>query len=384
VQLLCIPAATLLKLDMSPYLYPLAGVLFQSGWICGSWALLRAAGCDRRLAMQICLALIPSGFLFVNTVFIWPKLSAAGFSLGAFALLVPAGRKTVGIGALAGVCAALAMLSHGGAVFFLVPAIGLVALPPRWPGLKPALTAAIVVGLLYSPWIWYQKSFEPPGDRLVKMHLAGIDGIDPRKPSVVIKEAYQQAGWQRVIDNKLSNFQMLIAAPSLPVLFKFDRSSIESKRTDVFFHTFRSLELLNLGWLAMPILLLQKKWRRHWLIATGLCFASLIFWCLIMFGPKTTVIHQGPYATQILLMVICAVSLAFLNRKLFAVIAVANAILFLADFVPVTDPTLLDSRGALDYVAIALLVLASMLGLFLAFGGRRTAVLFDDPIATSH
>jgi hypothetical protein len=383
VQLICLPLAALLQYDRFEYFFPLAGVLFQTVWICGAWGLLRTAGCDRKRSMLVCLTLIPSGFIFVNMVFIWPKLCSAGFALAVLALLLSAKRKTISTGLFAGVCAALAMLCHGGSIFFLAPVACLALLPKRWPGIAAVMTALVVALLLYAPWIGYQKYFEPPGDRLIKMHLAGIEGIDPRKSSVVIREAYATAGWRRVIENKFSNFRMLFLSPSLPVSFKFDHASINNKRADIFFHSFRALGLLNLGWFAIPLVVRQKKWRQTWLPAIAICIGSLIFWCLIMFGPHTTSIHQGAYATQLLLMMICVVTMAFVSRWMLGVVAVANACLFFANYVPVTNAGALDSHGQVDYLAVLLLIIAIAVSLFLAFGGKFAAFLFDDVRMTS-
>jgi hypothetical protein len=388
VQLTCIPLAKLLHLETSDFLYPIAGALFQCGWICGAWALMRSAGCSRRLSMQLSLALIPSGFVYVNTIFVWAKLSAAGYSLGMLALLLPKVRQTTATIIFAAVCAVLAMLSHGGAFMFLLPMLLLIVIPPRWPGFKSLAIAGVLAILLYSPWVWYQKFYDPPGDRLVKMHLAGTDGLDPRSPVVVIREAYEHAGRDRIIDNKKQSFLNLIAfKEDWRSFLSFDAASIDLKRADIFFYTFPSLGVLNLGWPLILIAIWKKPWRQNWIIPTVAAAAAICAWCLIMFGGPlnnlygTTVIHQGPYALQLLLMIVCIATIATVHRRIFAIVALLNAGLFFANYASVPDPVGIHAMGYGDCLAAAMVAGVTAAGLFLGFGSRYFTRFLDDAVA---
>ena len=142
---------------------PLAAVLFQASWICGAWALLRQLGLNRLQSMRICLALIPTGFLYLNTLYVWPKLSAAAFSLGVFALVLVRPTRSTGVMVLAAVFATLSMLSHPGGIFFLFPVALLALFPSYWPGWKAVAPAIALAATIYTPWLWYQKFYDPPG-----------------------------------------------------------------------------------------------------------------------------------------------------------------------------------------------------------------------------
>jgi hypothetical protein len=61
-----------------------AGIWMQLIWVAAAWAWLRAAGLDRRGAMAVLIGLIASGLFAFNTVYVWPKMAAAGLLLTAF------------------------------------------------------------------------------------------------------------------------------------------------------------------------------------------------------------------------------------------------------------------------------------------------------------
>jgi hypothetical protein len=79
-----------------------------------------------------------------------------------------------------------------------------------------------------------------------------------------------------------------------------------------FFYFVPSLGFLGLG---IPALLLGI-WLRfrtaYWRVALLLwmfILAVTVIWCLLMFGPETTVIHQGTYATVLLALAACFLAL---------------------------------------------------------------------------
>ena len=56
------------------------------------------------------------------------------------------------------------------------------------------------------PWIWFQDVYDPPGNKLDMLQLAGITRPTGNQSlSQAVLSAYQHAGAHRVIDNKVSN-----------------------------------------------------------------------------------------------------------------------------------------------------------------------------------
>jgi hypothetical protein len=164
--------------------YELLTSAIQCFWICGVWCLLKALDTPVRRIRQVLGFLIFSGFLFFNSVYTWPKLLAAAMLLFVMAILLQVLRTRqvmTNLEALiAATCLGLALMSHPGCAFSLA---GVVILPLWFRRLFPlkrfALAAAVVLAF-YLPWSAYQKYVDPPGNRLLKIHLAGVLAIDSR------------------------------------------------------------------------------------------------------------------------------------------------------------------------------------------------------------
>jgi len=189
--------------------YELLGVMLQQLWIVGMWALLRAAGVSSRTRALAMVAALLSEVAIVNAFFVWPKLMGAAFLLAALALVAsprPGVLReqpwtVVLIGALVG----LAFLSHGTSLFGVVPiaALGLWRGLPGWRWLAAGATAFLILVL---PWIAYQHYGDPPGNRLLKWHLAGVVQIDDRGVLEATRDEYGRVGLGGALENKLDNF----------------------------------------------------------------------------------------------------------------------------------------------------------------------------------
>ena len=116
-----------------------------------------------------------SGFVILNSFYTWPKLLPVAFLFVLpgylFTDRFSSVRADWRVGALVGAAAGFAMLCHGGSAFALLGiALTLLCLR-RLSSLRFLLAGALVAGFLYFPWMLYQKYYDPPGDRLLKMHL---------------------------------------------------------------------------------------------------------------------------------------------------------------------------------------------------------------------
>lgn len=191
--------------------YQLLGVALQAAWVLGLWATLRAVHADERRCFYVTVMTAGAGAIFLNTVFVWPKMLAGAMTLAGLAItLHPTGKGGIQA-ALFGATVALGILSHGGALFSIIP---LTAFMARW-NLRHLAAALAVACALCAPWVSYQKLYDPPGDRLLKWHLAGVTDIDPRSFGQVLVDQYHQAGITGAVANKLRNAKALAWAPSV-------------------------------------------------------------------------------------------------------------------------------------------------------------------------
>jgi hypothetical protein len=92
--------------------------------------------------------------------------------------------------------------------------------------------------------------------------------------------------------------------------------------------TVLGIGLMNLGWLALLIPAVRRRWsesgidRRLVRLVVGVAVAALTLWAMVMFIPYDTWIHQGSYLTMMLLMVSFAAMLATWPRWFLAPVLV--------------------------------------------------------------
>ena len=393
------PLQTGLLLQSRPFVTHAAGRIAASttaqlAACAGLWVLLGALGLPRPVAGLCLLACVGSGFFVVNTLFAWPKLLPAGFLLAMAGLLWRLGRanrqaRPAEIMAV-GACAAFAMLGHGGSFFGLL-ALGIVHLLSydRWRDPRLLAGSALVAFLLYSPWLAYQRWVDPPGDRLLKYHLAARTAVDPRGAFTVVAEAYRRAPADQIIHNKLSNFRVLAGDFSdlLPNLALSLREATQGEgraaywrlvnvvQGGAFFHLLQSLGILLLG---LPGLWLVRNFNRPASDAGFYCVqtatVSVVIWCLLMFGPEAAVIHQGSYLTGLLLITACAIGLS--NWKWTAgrrVVLTLHLVMLVVFWIlsPAWNPWQQVLRPAMDWFWLGVLLVSMSL---LAWCGPRLEV----------
>jgi hypothetical protein len=343
----------------------IAGMILQLSWVPALWGFLRALGLSRQWSGRLIVSLAPSGFLLLNSMFVWPKLNAAAFTLGAFTLffqLRPShpllGRVIAGAG-----LAALAYLSHGGTMFALL-VFGIVLLIPHYFfGWKYALGGAAVFLLLNIPWLTFQKFYDPPGNRLIKWHIGGSTVIDSRGVIETMIASYGEVGVKGALDRKKTNLATLFGGSFKSLVNLNGGKAATGRRLDEFFFIFRSLGWWNLGWLVGLVVIWRRRrniWNRpdaqQLLLACGVLGLTLTIWALLMFGPSTTVIHQGSYFANLLLFAVLAVILMRTSARLWAAVAIMNAAAFFATYLPRTAA----AKAHLDWMAVGLTVAAAV------------------------
>lgn len=175
------------------------GVLLNTLWAPLVFLVLRRVGAGQRLALAMVAACLLSPFVLFNAGYVWPKMLSAAFGLAAAWLLFDGGRSPrrplreddagfVG----AALLSALALQSHGGAVFALPVMIALGVALRGLPTLRAMVRSAAVCLAILVPWMLYQRGVDPPGNALVKFAFAGTFGFGEEDVGVLdtIRRAY--------------------------------------------------------------------------------------------------------------------------------------------------------------------------------------------------
>jgi hypothetical protein len=310
--------------------YQTIGTVCQVAVLPSLLALATALGLSRREQRFVLTAVACSGFFLLNAVYPWPKLYTASLILTGLAIVVHGLRRSSldlrhwgAVGALL----ALALLAHGSAIFSLLATP--VALFDR--SLRRALTwravsvAILAATLLLTPWLAYQHFIDPPGTRLVKIHLAGVLEGDDRGVLATIVDAYRATTLKDWLHGRAENLRGQGIREWHP------EDPTAAAQYQQFFRLLSVLGTLNVG-----LLLLGRRPRPavgvsiHGLVVYALAATAL--WILVMIRPGSAVVHHGSYTTTLLLFVGGAVGLATAGR-LGSMLLWLNVAVFLAIWV---------------------------------------------------
>lgn len=358
-----------------------AGIWFQLVWVPGAWAWLRRMEQPPGRSAAILLAVTPCTFLFLNTVFIWPKLGAAGFLLGAFTCWIPfigRSRPAHGEFAVGGILAGLAWVAHGGVAFALLPLAVLLLVRLRRTGIRPMVGAAAAFAVIALPWTAYQRFYESPGNRLLKWHLAGQIAVDDQGTLEALRHAYVTTPAGRLVETRRENTATVFRG-EWRGLVTFTAQDIDGRRAADSGFTFFSLGWWNAGWLALAALFGRRGWRQRLgtaeaqglLLGTAWALATTAVWVALMFIPGSTLLHQGSYTTPIIMLVVTAVAIARIHTGLFLAVAMAQVVGF-AKFSLPSCPASSPLPWRSD--STTLLIAATVAALVLAAACRRCAV----------
>jgi hypothetical protein len=329
-----------------------AGTWFQLFWVPAIWAMAESMGCPKWRSAAVAVSASPFGYMLFNSVYVWPKLAAGALAVGAGAILLrrtdtqrgrpSSPRLTIAAGLLLG----LGLLSHGGAAFAVL-AILLLMLFSRGRGMD----AVVVLGAILAvtlPWAAYQHFYDPPGNRLLKWHLAGYLAIDDRGFLETLVSQYRSLGWRNALSIRRDNLVLQGWGDWLSMP-RFISSQRERRLESEFF-------LRACGWL-LPSGILAWGWialRRRRdpaldLRVTGRWAAWLVFtwtiWLALMFVPDSPTAHQGSSVIGLVLYGLLLAGLFTAWPRLAWAIIVLQAVYFAMTWLPAAPGYLLSPDG---------------------------------------
>lgn len=302
-----------------------ASVIGQLLWVPALFAFLRAWGFSRAASAPALLLVGAAGTTLVNTLYTWPKLMAAAFVLASCALLLDAIRRRrfftrSFVGAV--LLFTLAVLSHGAAAFSLPLVVGLGIAAYRGQRPRRILATTAVAGfaglLVYLPWMLYQRLADPPGDRLLKWHLAGVIDEDSRTFAQAAADAYGSLTPAEWLAGRLAN----LAAVFDPRPFGSATATdpLQARVEAEAFTTTAALGLAAALIVVVTVIIAIRAVRtrtlvwtdRRFLLLVAASLACILFWCLLMFLPGSTTVHQG---SHVWLLILIAAPIAWIATR---------------------------------------------------------------------
>jgi hypothetical protein len=366
--------------------YQILSTFLQSMWLVAVWLLLRSMRLDRRSIVLVCAACVFSRFFLMNTFFTWPKLLAAAFFILALTLVrYPEGgssRITPFEAAMIGAGTGLAMLSHTGVAFSVISLAIVLLVSRKIPSLRSLATGIAVLLLFFLPWMAYQKLYDPPGNRLVKWHLAGDSEIDSLSFSHAFVQGYRRLTPAQIVDNKIEDVRTLFGPGPWDAVRSGWRPTLNWYKTGAFFYVFQSPGLLNLGFIAFLLarFFSSKRGSSNPQFKTTLggvqrlfifFLVAMVVWSMFLYAPGSTQLVMGSMADEALLFVALAASLALAAPRLATVIIGFNVfVLFpLSALIETSTASSTDAiwAGGLDPSMAGLLVLSFLLMVYLGW-----------------
>ena len=318
--------------------YQIVAAWLQASFLFGVWGLAVAAqvsAAARRLILLAC-CLLPTAI--INTFYVWPKMLTVGFLLLVFALLfcrrAEDDRERAAFGILIGGLTALSVLGHGSSLFALIGfAVAVVAFW-AWPPLRTMICGFVTIVVLYAPWMVYQNVFDPPANRLLKWHFAGVVDVDTRSFGTALRDAYGALSWDAYVQGKFGNIDALIGqwpgatARSIAAIFRLGSWEPAGMRSNDFFQLLPSLHVYSVALigavLLLPLLKADQRPQRDAALRMLVALAAILaVFVLLIFQPGQTINHQGTYLVQVMAAV-CAFTVLTLRARwlAFAFIAV--------------------------------------------------------------
>lgn len=244
------------------YFYQITGMAAATLWVVPVWLLLGCVGRSDRQRAAVVGLMATLGPIVFNSLYIWPKMLAGTLVLAGCLLLT---RSLGGIRhplrsvAIAGTLIALGVMSHSGVVFTLPPALLVFGWTwirrDRWMRAAAALTAA--AALVVAPWLYWQRTADPPGNALTKYVVSGSFGFD--QPEVGVLEAARRAyaalsfeqWWETHTRGLLMISGLRVNEADALWLFGRDFDAAGRRRLDDFLAFGRSMRVANVGWLVL-------------------------------------------------------------------------------------------------------------------------------------
>ena len=133
----------------------------------------------------------------------------------------------------------------------------------KFPNTKTILYCLTLLFVVLLPWVLYQKVYDPPGNRLLKWHIAGVIDVDSRGFLEALYQSYKNTDVIENIKRIHSNLNLLYEIHSNHLIFSIFRSKIEYVISFIFqevlsFHYFVLFVYLFLTFFMNSKLYLQK------------------------------------------------------------------------------------------------------------------------------
>lgn len=315
-------------------------IFLQLSWIAAFWGAFQTLRINKKFQTLAFIALAGTGFFYINSVFVWPKLLAGSLVFTGILILLDVNKQPrYRYLPLSALLISLGILSHSAVLFTVIPfCLYYLFKIIRYKKIRlKYVGAALMIGLLMlTPWLLYKDSVVK-SDRLAKWFFAGVTSASDKRGTVTtIADQYKKLSFGKWVSNKEHGAESLVTGNHYGLDSKCTVSvhGIVNKciflqwRALTFYSTFFAFELLGLGWIYVIYKFIRKKTDTLDKELLLLIFGGLAFWVFAMFDAQWMIVHAGSYATMMLAFFLLVKKLSELPRFFIRSIAIAQVILF--------------------------------------------------------
>lgn len=235
-----------------------------------------------------------------NLAFLWPKIISANFLL-LFTLFWFGPQRSRRHALLAGLCAGVAVLLHGGAFFYLIGA-ALVGLFTDYRAYKQAAATLVIFAITQIPWWLYGHFIQQPKDRLLKWHLAGQVDVTEKGLGQVLSDRFHDLGVMGVLGRVPLSLKTQFVDPLVELGAATSiKNFAEIFGVVSFFSIPFSLGLLGYVLIGVAMSLALRK-NKVWNALLLVFVATTLSWGLLMNASGK--IHEGQYASIYLVLIL--------------------------------------------------------------------------------
>ncbi|HUB93403.1 MAG TPA: hypothetical protein VMB52_02775 [Verrucomicrobiae bacterium] len=328
--------------------YNLFSIFLQLLWVGAAWALFQRLKIRRRYQIVLFIGFCATGFFYLNSVFVWPKLLAGALVLAGMTPFIGAklNKNLFRYLPVAATLISLGLMSHGGVVFTVIPFVCFM-LYKLWQNkerdYRQVGIAAVIALAILIPWQVYTASI-PNASYLIKYQFANVtDASQAAKHGTVktILNAYESITFGQWVSYKLQNVRTLFDGTGdqgFMYICPIDhvvasRDDCVKQRDLTFFSTLFSLESFAVGFLFLIYQAFRRRLDSFDKESLLLIAVSLVLWVLLLFAPGSTVVHQGSYANNILLFILVGRAILRSAPRFLIFVVVAQFIIFYAAWI---------------------------------------------------
>lgn len=295
---------------------------------------------SKTLLLSLLLLITFNSMVFVNCLFVWPKMLSAFYQAIAFYYLYEiAISSTVKTNPTKffGIAFILAFLSHGGSIFYLFSLLLILFFVLfKTNQVKKSFNVFVYTFFIYTPWMFYQKFIDPPGDRLLKWHLADHIPITNDSFVTVLYAKYSSFSFESYINYKLTQINTVFSELFSKYIALFHDSNLTIIEKSFFYQEYSYFFLSSLFLLLLFFIKIDNAKEKIflYLMTSSYILYNLIWTSLLMSKP---VLHHGSSFGWFSGLIAIFLTLHYLNKNIAFLMLLANLVLFTNSYLKYTN-----------------------------------------------